>query len=215
MGEKRIKVGILGGTFDPIHLGHLILASEAMESFQLDKMLLIPTGHSYLKDHKEEKVQSSGHRYRMTALAAEQDPRLEVSDIEVKRPGNSYTADTLRELEQAHPDWELYYIVGADTLCMMRKWVRPNEIFERCTILAAQRSDETAPEELELEIKSLQDEFHARILRLPVRNIEISSTDIRGRVRERKSIRYLVSEPVIRYIYDNKLYCAVNQSTDS
>ncbi len=205
--EKQIRrIGILGGTFDPIHLGHLIIAQEAYEHFGLDKVLLMPTGHSYFKDHREEKVSDPKVRLEMTRAAAAGDTRFEVSDLEVLRPGNSYTAQTLTELQAANPDERYFYIVGADTLCMMRSWYQPQTIFDLCTVLAAVRSDQTDNESFQQEAEALRADFGARIEMLPVRRIDLSSTEIRARVREGKSISYFVNAPVEDYILRHHLY---------
>ena len=124
-----MKTGILGGTFDPIHLGHLILAEEAYDAAGLDRVLLVPTGCSYFKE--DQKVTDAKTRYEMTLLAAEGTEHLQVSDMETNRPGNSYTAVTLRKLREQYPEDELCCIVGADTLVMMSLWKDPETIFSR------------------------------------------------------------------------------------
>lgn len=199
-----MKTGILGGTFDPIHLGHLILAEEAYDAAGLDRVLLVPTGCSYFKEGQE--VTPAGTRYEMTRLAAEGTSHLQVSDIETTRPGNSYTAETLRELRERCPKDELFCIVGADTLVMMSLWKDPKLIFSLATILVAAREDEVSEKGLLGEKRSLEEKYGARIELLPVRNIEISSTQIRDRVRRGQSIHFLVPENVEQYIRDHGLY---------
>ena len=200
------RVGILGGTFDPIHTGHLILAETARDRLSLDEFWLMPTGHSYFKDHREEKVTEPLLRLAMTREGAAENPYFVVTDIEVKRPGNSYTAQTLVELSEEYPETEFYYVVGADTLCMMRIWYEPQVIFDHCVVVAALREDQTPTDTLKAEIEALRAEFGARIELLPVRNIEISSTEIRQLVREGRSIRYLVPEKVETFIREHHLY---------
>ncbi len=199
-----MKTGILGGTFDPIHLGHLITAENALDGAGLDRVILMPTGCSYFKE--DQKVTAPQLRYEMTRLAAGDNPKLVVSDMETTRPGNSYTADTLRELRETYPDDELYYIVGADTLVLMSLWRAPEVIFSLCRVLVETRPDEIAGTGLLEEIKTLRDKYGADITILPARNIAISSTEIRDRVRDGRSIRYLVPAAVENYIREKGLY---------
>lgn len=199
-----MKTGILGGTFDPIHLGHLITAENALDGAGLDRVILMPTGCSYFKE--DQKVTAPQLRYEMTRLAAGDNPKLVVSDMETTRPGNSYTADTLRELLETCPDDELYYIVGADTLVLMSLWRAPEVIFSLCRVLVETRPDEIAGTGLLEEIKALRDKYGADITILPARNIAISSTEIRDRVRDGHSIRYLVPAAVENYIREKGLY---------
>ncbi len=200
------KIGILGGTFDPPHYGHLIMAQDALEAFGLDSVCLMPSGHSYFKDARKVKVSSAQDRLRMTELAAADNPGFTVSDMEVLRPGNSYTCETLAALKEASPDTEYYYIVGADTIAAMHTWYHPEEIFDKCTILVAARGDEVGEAGIQEAVRNLEKAFHAKIFRLPVRNIEISSTDLRERVREGKSLRYLTPSAVEEYIREKRLY---------
>ena len=204
-GNKE-RIGILGGTFDPIHLGHLIIAEQARDQYELDRVLLIPSGHSYFKDNRSKKVQSAQVRLRMTQIAAEGYAPFEVSDIEVNRPGNTYSFETLEELKANNPDAELFFIVGADTVCAMRTWREPARIFAVCTILAAMREDQVNPERLREETLSLERDFGARIRLLDVPNVGFSSTDIKNRLEEGRSVRYMLPEGVIEYIRSKGLY---------
>ena len=203
---KREKIGILGGTFDPIHLGHLIIAEQARDQYGLDRVLLIPSGHSYFKDHRKQKVQPPQTRLIMTRIAAEGYEPFEVSEIEVNRPGNSYSFETLEEIAAQNPEAELYFIVGADTVCSMRTWREPARIFHVCTVLAAMREDQIDPESLRKESEALERDFSARILPVTIPNIGISSTDIRERVGQGKSIHYLVPDPLESYIIETGIY---------
>lgn len=205
--EKTKKVGLLGGTFDPIHLGHLIIAESAYDAQGLDRVVLIPSGHSYFKDHKAKKVLDAQVRLEMTRLAAEGNPHFSVSDIEVRRPGNSYTAETLEELNAAHPDTQYFYIIGADTVMSIETWYRPQDIFSSCVLLAAFRADEVPAGEFYDKIADLKERFGADIRPLPVLNIGISSTEVRERVESGHSIHYLVPDAVERYIMEQGLYC--------
>lgn len=203
---NKIKIGILGGTFDPIHLGHLIIAEQARDQYGLDQVLLIPSGHSYFKDNRAQKVLPALTRLEMTRKAVSDYPPFEVSDIEVLRSGNTYTYETLEELADLHPEAELYFIVGADTVCSMSTWREPARIFAACTVLAAMREDQVDPESFEQGIKDLENRFHARIRTISIPNIGISSTQIRERAGNGKSIHYLVPNALESYIIENGIY---------
>ena len=203
---NKKKIGILGGTFDPIHLGHLIIAEQARDQYGLDQILLIPSGHSYFKDNRAQKVLPALTRLEMTRKAVSDYPPFEVSDIEVRRSGNTYTYETLEELADLHPEAELYFIVGADTVCSMSTWREPARIFAACTVLAAMREDQVDPESFEQGIKDLENRFHARIRTISIPNIGISSTQIRERAGNGKSIHYLVPNALESYIIENGIY---------
>ena len=203
---KAHKIGILGGTFDPIHLGHLIIAEQARDQYELDKVLLIPSGHSYFKDNRSRKVLPAEVRLEMTKIAAGDHKPFEVSDIEVNRPGNSYSFETLEALKEQNPEAELFFIVGADTICSMRTWREPKRIFDVCTVLAAMREDQVDPEEFREEIKALERDFGAKIFPVLIPNIGISSTMIRERAAAGKTIHYLVPYALESYIIENGMY---------
>lgn len=201
------KVGILGGTFDPIHMGHLIVAQEALDFYGLDRVVLMPSGHSYFKDHREGPgVLPPDDRLYMTQLAADENPKFICSSLEVERSGNTYTYETLEELRQSYPGREFYFIVGADTIMSIRSWREPQRLFDSCTILSALREDEVSPADFEREREALMRDFGASILTLRIPNIGISSTDIRRRVKDKRSIHYLVPNPVEQYIMKKGLY---------
>ena len=209
MREQTIKaerIGILGGTFDPIHLGHLIIAEQARDQYQLDRVLLIPSGHSYFKDNRSKKVQPAQVRLEMTKIAAGSYKPFEVSDIEVNRPGNTYSFETLEELKTQNPESELFFIVGADTICSMRTWREPQRIFDVCTVLAAMREDQVDPEEFKKETEALERDFGARIYPVSIPNIGISSTQIRERAAFGKSVHYLVPDALESYIIETGIY---------
>lgn len=201
--ESVKKVGILGGTFNPIHIGHLILAETARSTFELDEVLLMPSGCSYMKNQDE--IEDAGTRTEMVRLAAAGNPFFHVSEIEVNREGNTYTYETLEHLCAGNADTVYYYIIGADTLYMMEKWRYPEKIFQNTVILAAVR-DGMSIAQLEEQVKMLEQKFGARICLLPAGDISISSTMIREKVKEGKSIRYLVPDSVMDYIYEHNMY---------
>ncbi len=200
---KNKKIGIMGGTFNPIHQGHLILAEEARNYCKLDKVLFIPSGHSYMKNAKE--IADSNTRLTMTGLAIEDNKYFELSSIETEREGASYTYETLSILKNNHPECDFYFILGADNLFSIEKWRQPEDIFNSCKLVATVRGDKNI-EDIQKKAEELYQKYHAEIILLPSRSIEISSTEIRKRLREGKSIRYLVPEKVYHYIQDNHLY---------
>ena len=200
---RRKKTGIMGGTFNPIHTGHLLLAENARDGFGLDEILFIPSGRSYMK--REAEILDRHQRYEMTLLATQDNPAFFVSDIEVKRKGNTYTCDTLSQLKQQEPETDFYFIVGADSLFSMETWKEPERIFRNCTVLAAIRDDKDS-EMLQEQIAYLTDKFGARICQIVFREIDISSTDIRMRLANGQSIRYMVPDKVISYIEQHHLY---------
>lgn len=197
------KIGILGGTFNPIHCGHLILAETARTVYGLDKVLMIPSGCSYMKDPGE--ILPGRQRFWLTSLAVQDNPFLEASEVEVERSGNSYTVDTIRELQKQYPDAEFFYIVGADTIFQMESWKNPDQIFRSCVTVVSVR-DGLQDEELAGQITRLTQKYQADIRLMPSLSIGISSTDIRRKCRKNESIRYLVPEPVRIFLEENKCY---------
>ncbi len=197
------KVGILGGTFDPIHLGHLILAENAYSSFDLDVVLLMPSGNPPHKSADE--ITSKEHRNTMVQLAIDDNRHFKISLFEQEREGFIYTADTLKLLKENNEDCDYYFIVGGDSFMSMDKWYKPEQIFENAVILAAVR-DDVDDAALKERADFYKQKYNAdiRILKIPA--IEISSSVIRDRVKVGKSIKYLVPKDVERYIYNNKLY---------
>ncbi len=198
-----MKIGILGGTFNPIHTGHLIIAEQAYDEFGLDKVLIMPSGISYLK--KDMEIPEGSVRLRMARLATEDNPHFEVSDMEIRRGGNTYTADTIEELNKLHPENEYFFITGADTLHEMGYWIDPERIFKGCTVLAAVRNNKR-PEDLKEDIERYKEQFCAKIELMHTLNIEISSSMIREYIKRGRSVRYYVPEKVREFIKENRLY---------
>lgn len=197
------KIGIMGGTFNPIHIGHLIIAEKAREQFGLDHVLFMPSGMPYMKDCRE--VLPGKTRTKMTELAIQSNLFFTISTIEVEREGRTYTYETLEYLRTQNPDTEYYFILGADSLWKIEEWKHPERIFAACHILAAIREDKSM-EEMQNQACYLQEKYHADIALLQTGPMEISSSMIRNLCREGKSIRYLVPEAVYDYITQNKLY---------
>ena len=197
------KVGILGGTFNPIHIGHLILAENACEYCGLDEVLIMPSGCSYLKNQND--IASKEDRINMVKLSIEGNERFKLSTIETEREGNSYTADTLKELLLNNPDTTYYYIIGTDILFSMETWKDPRVIFDSAIIVVAPR-DFKSIEEIECQIKYLEDKYNARIILLNTANLDISSNDIRSLISKGYSCKYYLNDRVIDYINAHKLY---------
>ncbi|MBR5360946.1 MAG: nicotinate-nucleotide adenylyltransferase [Lachnospiraceae bacterium] len=197
------RVGILGGTFNPIHIGHLILAERALEECELDEILFVPTGQPYFKSAAE--VLEKKVRISMTGNAIEDNPNFALSTIETDREGNSYTYETLQILKKDNPDTHYYLILGADTLFQIEQWKNPEIIMSLAGIIAAVRDDKS---HADLKVKA--DELVAKydtevnILRMP--HIGVSSSDIRERIRTGKSVRYMLPEKTLEYIRKNELY---------
>ena len=203
MSCQNKKVGIMGGTFDPIHYGHLILAQNALDTFSLDEILFVPSGTPWLKEST--KVLSKNKRVSMTGMAIEDNPDFALSTIEIDREGNSYSYETVEELKRMQPQTDFYFIMGADSLLEIARWKHPDRLMTECTLLVAVR-DDCDREGLEKQIIYLTDKYQADIKILPANRIDISSTKIRRMIREGKSVRYMLPDQVIRFIQKNHLY---------
>ena len=203
MQNKGNRIGILGGTFNPIHNGHLKLAEAARKAEQLDKILIMPSGHSYLKSHMQ--VLDGQKRYEMVKLAVSDIPYLSASDMEIMRAGNTYTYETLALLKKQYPDDIFYFIMGADNLFSIENWVKPEEIFANCIILVAVRNhmDDDC---LKAKAEELKARFLADIRLLPFDAVAISSTQIRNCVLNGEPIDTLVPKKVASYIRKQHLY---------
>lgn len=200
--EKKKRVGIMGGTFNPIHLGHMIMAENAYETFELDEILFVPSGKSYLKDN----VLDAKTRISMIGEAISDNPHFALSTIEVERGGNSYSYETIKELQEQNPDTEYFFIVGADSLMYMENWKNPEQIFSKVTVLVASREG-CSIADLVKKIEELTQRFEKADIRiLPISNVDISSTMIREKVKNKKSIRYMVHYKVIEYINKHHIY---------
>lgn len=197
------KVGILGGTFNPVHIGHLILAETAYETFGLDYVLLMPNGNP---PHKEINTEDGGiHRMNMLRLAVEDNPHLQLSSFELDKKGVMYTYRTLELLKEQHPDTEYYFILGADSLFDLKKWQKPGSICKNATLLAAVR-DELGKERVKQQIALLEQEFQAEIYLMDTPNLSFSSHNIRERIKNGKTVTYYIPKAVEEYIHDNNLY---------
>ena len=197
------KIGYLGGTFDPIHVGHLMLAEWAISAADLEEVWFIPTGQSYMKtDHF---VLPGAERLHMVELAVEGNSKFKCLDMEILRQGYTYTYETVEELKSEHPDTEFYFIQGADCLFALDSWKYPDRILKSCIVLAAVRGDADLSC-LEPKRRELLNKYGGNIILLPFMQFSISSSEIRERVLEGKSIRYMVPDEVLKYIEDKGFY---------
>ena len=196
------RIGILGGTFDPVHEGHLLIAESARICLHLDKVIFIPAGRPWLKSDR--RVTSPGHRLAMVELATRDDPHFEVSDIEIERPGPTYTVDTLSELRQSMAEGaKLYLILGMDSIREMVRWRRPDLIFEMCTVVAVSR-----PGVANVSIPELERDFPSSTDRLKIIDgpmVDTSATEIRFHARDDAPL-YGIPDSVRDYIREHTLY---------
>ncbi|MDE7044612.1 MAG: nicotinate-nucleotide adenylyltransferase, partial [Acetatifactor sp.] len=197
------RIGIMGGTFNPIHMGHLLLAEWVKSKAELNEIWLIPNGISYMKARQE--VAPAMDRLKMTELAAKKNEHFRCLDLEIKRNGYTYTYETLEELVQTYPEDEFYFILGADCLFTLETWKYPERILECCKLIAAVR-DEASMEEMRAKKTELEHRFGGEILLLPFVRLSLSSTEIRERIKQGKSVRYMVPDSVLAYIEEKGLY---------
>ena len=197
------KIGIMGGTFNPIHYGHLMIAEDARCFCNLDEVIFIPSGNSYMKEADD--ILSGELRFHMVKLAISSNEYFICSDIEIKRTGNSYTYETLEELRKHYPEAELYFILGADNLFTIEKWKCSERIFKECSLIAASRG-EVDFDSLKKQADSLKKNYQANVILLPERKMDISSTEIRECILNNQSVRYMMPEEVYDYIFERKLY---------
>jgi len=200
--RKTLRLGVMGGTFDPVHFGHLVTAEEALVQFNLDKVVFMPTGRPVRKTHKH--VSSAEDRYLMTVIATASNPDFEVSRLEIDRPGDTYTVDTMLQLRDLYgPRTELFFISGADAVREILTWKDAGRVAELCTFIAATRPG------FDTDLGSLRAPEGAAVPRveaMAVPALAISSSDIRQRVAARRPVRYLLPEAVAAYVEKNGLY---------
>jgi len=194
--KGRTRVGVMGGTFDPIHHGHLVAASEVAQSFELDEVIFVPTGESWQKGP----VSPSEHRYLMTVVATASNPQFTTSRVDIDRGGPTYTIDTLRDIHAERPDAELFFITGADAIAQILSWHNVSELWELAHFVAVSRPGH------ELSVSGLPT---ADVSLLEVPALAISSTDCRSRVSRGFPVWYLVPDGVVQYISKHHLYRSI------
>ncbi|WFP17856.1 nicotinate-nucleotide adenylyltransferase [Citricoccus muralis] len=191
---RRFRLGIMGGTFDPIHHGHLVAASEVASEFDLDEVVFVPTGEPWQKSGQQ--VSAAEHRYLMTVIATAANPRFTVSRVDIDRPGPTYTADTLRDLAQLRPDAELFFITGADAMEQIMTWKDVDRIWDLAHFVGVTRPGH--------ELNDFGRKTDISLMEIPA--MAISSTDCRRRVEAGKPVWYLVPDGVVQYIGKYGLY---------
>lgn len=196
MGSELImRIGILGGTFNPVHIGHLILAEEVREKLKLDKIIFVP---AYLPPHKNNSdIAKPEHRYKMISLAISTNKYFSVSDVEIKRKGRSYTIDTLREFKMVYSKDSLYFITGSDLLKYLPQWKDLKEVIKMVKFVVATRPG--------YPLEKIPD----YIKTIGIRAVDISGFEVRQCIKHNTSFRYLVPDAVFKYIAKNKLYKVV------
>jgi len=193
---KDEKIGILGGTFDPVHVGHLMVAQDAMDALGLRRVVFVPAA---LPPHKTDRdVVSAEERFEMVRLAVAESKFFSVSDVEYRRSGPSFSIDTISGLRERYSRGELYFLIGEDNLRDIWSWKEPDKLFNTCSVVVIGRAGR--------EDESGFDNLPGPAIRLDIHRIDLSSSEIRSRIGEGRSISYLVPPAVERYIYGNHLY---------
>lgn len=201
MVEKR-RIGIIGGTFNPIHLGHLMIAELACESFNLEKVIFVP---ARIPPHKQHDVIDSHHRYAMTAAAVSDNPNFEISDVEMRREGPSYTVDTIQHFKVIYgKNVEFYFIAGTDTIRALPTWKFIEELLDEVHFIGATRPDGSSAIDETLAI--LGPKAREKIHLMEVPEMKLSATYLRERLRSGKTVRYMLPKCVVEYIEENHIY---------
>lgn len=193
VATTRRRIGVMGGTFDPIHVGHLIVASEALRALNLTEVLFVPAASPWHK-HPEEDAQ---HRFAMVERAIEEEPAFRVSDVDIARGGNTYSVDTLDDLHRLEPEAEYFLLIGTDSLNSLHTWKHFKRLFALAHIVCLARPG-YEPEANETLLSG--------VTFLPVPAIDVSSTECRDRLRYGRPVRYMVTQPVLEYIDEHQLY---------
>jgi len=192
----RGRVGIFGGTFNPPHLAHLVVAESVRDHLKLDKVLFVPAA---IPPHKaKEAIIPVEQRLQMVRLAIKDNPMFELCDIELNRKGPSYTIETILELKEKFPKDEFFFIMGVDLLIDFYTWKKPNRILEECTVAAMNRPG--------FDLAMVDKDLLLRVQLVNVPSVDISSTSIRRRIGSGRSVKYLVPPAVEKYIYSNSIY---------
>ncbi|WP_267208059.1 nicotinate-nucleotide adenylyltransferase [Corynebacterium sp. Marseille-P8863] len=196
--DDAARIGIMGGTFDPIHHGHLVAASEVADRFQLDEVVFVPTGNPWQKAGRT--ITAAEDRYLMTVIATASNPRFSVSRVDIDRGGPTYTMDTLRDLREQFPNAQLYFITGADALSSIMSWRDWEHMFELAEFVGVTRPGYELSEDM------LPEEIQRRVHLIEIPAMAISSTDCRERSEQGRPVWYLVPDGVVQYIGKNQLY---------
>lgn len=200
------RLGIMGGTFDPIHHGHLVAASEVAHRFNLDSVIFVPTGQPWQKADKQ--VSPAEDRYLMTVIATASNPRFTVSRVDIDRTGPTYTVDTLRDLSDRYPGAELYFITGADAMHSIITWRDWEKMFDLAHFVGVTRPG------YELHTDIIPEIHRERVSLVEIPAMAISSTDCRARAADGRPVWYLVPDGVVQYIAKSGLYATPAEPTD-
>lgn len=198
MSGRRARIGVMGGTFDPIHHGHLVAASEVQSWFDLDQVVFVPTGQPWQKSDRQ--VSPAEHRYLMTVIATAANPRFQVSRVDIDRAGPTYTIDTLTDLQKQLPDADLYFITGADAMAQILTWRDHDGLFDLAHFVGVTRPGH------DLDAAAIESFPHDRVTLVEVPALAISSTDCRQRAERGQPVWYLVPDGVVQYIQKHQLY---------
>ena len=199
------RLGVMGGTFDPIHHGHLVAASEVQAWFDLDEVVFVPTGQPYQKSDRQ--VSPAEHRYLMTVIATASNPRFTVSRVDIDRPGPTYTIDTLADIAAQHPDADLFFITGADALADILGWRSAHEMFDLAHFVGCTRPGYV------MDSSTLEGMPGDRVTVVEIPALAISSSDCRDRTVRGEPVWYLVPDGVVQYISKHGLYHQPTQQT--
>lgn len=204
MCSKRKRVGIMGGTFDPIHIGHLILGETAYEQFELDQVLFMPAGNPPHKQNRRHRA-SDEQRSEMVRRAIASNPHFSLSLQEMNVDGFTYTYRTLERIQRQHPDTDYFFILGADSLFDFDKWKEPGRICNACTVVVATRNH-TSEGKLDETIRFLEEKYGGTFRKLNSLNIDVSSAMLRSWLAGNRTVKYYVPDKVIDYIRENHIY---------
>ncbi|MDP7704974.1 nicotinate-nucleotide adenylyltransferase [Mycobacterium sp. TY815] len=201
MQKQLRRLGVMGGTFDPIHYGHLVAASEVAHKFSLDEVVFVPSGQPWQKDRQ---VSAAEDRYLMTVIATASNPRFSVSRVDIDRGGPTYTKDTLRDLRTLNADAELYFITGADALASILTWQGWEEMFELARFIGVSRPGYELRHDHITDVLGELPQEALTLVEVPA--LAISSTDCRQRALERRPLWYLMPDGVVQYVSKRRLY---------
>ncbi|OUP02220.1 nicotinate-nicotinamide nucleotide adenylyltransferase [Drancourtella sp. An210] len=209
-----MKTGIMGGTFNPIHNGHLMLAEHVMEEFGLDEIWFMPNGNPPHK-RQESIGTSTSDRLEMVRIAIGDCPKFSIQPYEAEKKTVSYSYQTMEEFRKSYPDRDFYFIIGADSLFQMETWGHPDRLLSCCTVIAAKRDSKETDQDMKKQISYLEGKYHAQILlsRSPV--FEVSSSEIREMIQRNHPIEGLVPEGVADYIRENHIYGDGNDESEN
>lgn len=196
------RIALVGGAFDPVHFGHLAAAQTVYESFDVDRVVLMPLGDA---SHKSLSSTPAADRYEMVREAVRDNPALAVSDMEIRRGGKTYTVDTLRQIKGINPDMDIYFVMGADEFKAIDTWREPESLFSLCRVIAVSRPGyDTAS--LIKKTAEVKERYGGEASFLEVPSLDISSSDLRKRIRDGRSVKYLIPKEAEEYIIRHDLY---------